>query len=38
MLDTTWQVIRKYVAAMIMAVDRNVGIPLTFAFRLGGDD
>jgi hypothetical protein len=32
MPDTTWKVIRSYVAAILMAVPRNVGIPLAFAF------
>jgi hypothetical protein len=32
MLDTTWHVIRQYVTAILMAVFRNVGIPLAFAF------
>jgi hypothetical protein len=32
MLDTTWHVIRQYVTAILMAVFRNVGIPLAFTF------
>jgi hypothetical protein len=32
MLDTTWRVLRQDVAAIVMAVYGNVGIPLGFAF------
>jgi hypothetical protein len=32
MLDTTWEIIRKDVTTIIMAVCRNVGFPLGFAF------
>jgi hypothetical protein len=32
MLDTTWHIFRQYVTAILMAVFRNVGIPLGFAF------
>jgi hypothetical protein len=32
MLDTKWKVIRKCATVIIMAVYRNVGIPLEFAF------
>jgi hypothetical protein len=32
MLDTTWKIIRKYMTTIIMAVYRNVGIPLGLAF------
>jgi hypothetical protein len=31
-LDTTWKVIRKCVTTIIMAVDRNVKVPLGFTF------
>jgi hypothetical protein len=34
MFDMTWKVIRKYVTAIVMAVYRNVRIPLPFAFGL----
>jgi hypothetical protein len=32
MLDTTWRIIRKSVTRVIMAVYRNMGAPLGFAF------
>jgi E3 ubiquitin-protein ligase DOA10 len=32
MLDTTWRIIRKSVTTVIMAVYRNMGAPLGFAF------
>jgi hypothetical protein len=32
MLDMTWKITRKYVTTIIMAVYRNMGIPLGFAF------
>jgi hypothetical protein len=32
MLDTTWHVLRQYVTSPLMAVYRNVAVPLGFAF------
>jgi hypothetical protein len=32
MLNTTWNVIRKHVATIIMVIDPNVRVPLRFAF------
>jgi hypothetical protein len=32
MLDTTWHVLRQFVTSLLMAVYRNVAVPLGFAF------
>jgi hypothetical protein len=32
MLDTTWRVLRQHIASLLMAVYRNVVVPLGFAF------
>jgi hypothetical protein len=32
MLDTTWHVLRQYVTSLLMAVYRNVAVPLGFTF------